>query len=233
MIELNGISYRQRNNIILNAVSSSIHNGDCIAIFGPNGAGKSTLIQILAGLLKSSSGEIKYDFERSNQVIGYVPQKNALFENLTVKDHLNFFSKMVKDSDPNFVDGMYDALDLKSLFNQKVSKLSGGQMKKLNLAVGMIQKPDIVFLDEAFVGVDLAAKYDMLDWLKKMNTEGMTIVFITHDWDTIKFLSRKMWVVDEGKLTAELSPEQFKSMPTQITEGSRALQKMFKMQGSG
>jgi len=98
--------------------------------------------------------------------------------------------------------------------------------RKVNLAIGMIQQPEIIFLDEAFVGVDLAAKFDMLNWLKQLNERGITIVFITHDWHVIHALANEMWILDQGILIDQIQMDEIELFATK-EKLSLPLQKMF------
>jgi len=225
MLSLENISFRKRNELILQPLSGTVERGNSITIFGPNGAGKSTLMQIMAGLLKPTKGKRKTSFVRKNP-IGYVPQQLALFDGLTVKDHLRFYQKLTKQRDEAFVQEMIDVLNLNEIMNKRIEKLSGGMKRKVNLAVGIIHQPEIIFLDEAFVGVDLAAKFDMLNWLKQLNERGTTIVFITHDWHVIHALAKEMWLLDEGVFIDHIQMDEIDTFKNK-NKLSIPLQKMF------
>ncbi|WP_017187831.1 ABC transporter ATP-binding protein [Alkalibacillus haloalkaliphilus] len=199
MLQLNNITYKKKNKMILNGISAEVKQGDSICLFGPNGAGKSTLLKVMAGLIEPNKGVYKQG-NFTSKPVGYIPQQLALFPNMTVKDHLSFYKKMTKQKDREFIEAMLNALSLNEIKKKKVEELSGGMARKLNLAVGLIHKPDIIFLDEAFVGVDLAAKHDMLRWLSLLNEDGVTIVFITHDWHVIHHLAKTLWVLEDGQM---------------------------------
>ncbi|MGP4073600.1 ABC transporter ATP-binding protein [Piscibacillus sp. B03] len=230
MLNLENITYKKRRQTILNEISGHIQNGDCIALFGPNGAGKSTLIKIMAGLIKPSKGIRKIHYNRK-QPIGYVPQQIALFKGLTVRDQLKYYQKLTKPKSNEFIDEMILSLGLSSILNKRIDQLSGGLQRKVNLAIGMIHQPEMLLLDEAFVGVDLAAKHDMLTWLRQLNKQGTTIVFITHDWYVIQHLEPTMWILDQGQMVDQVDWE---SVPyLNLNRQSQALQKMFDVKLSG
>lgn len=230
MINLENITYKKRRQTILNEISGHIQNGDCIALFGPNGAGKSTLIKIMAGLIKPSKGSRTFHYN-SKQPIGYVPQQIALFKGLTVRDQLKYYQKLTKPKSNEFIDEMILSLGISSILNKRIDQLSGGLQRKVNLAIGMIHQPEMLLLDEAFVGVDLAAKHDMLTWLRQLNKQGTTIVFITHDWYVIQHLEPKMWILDQGQMVDQV---EWESVPyLNLNRQSQALQKMFDVKLSG
>ncbi|WP_054753704.1 ATP-binding cassette domain-containing protein [Piscibacillus salipiscarius] len=215
---------KKRRQALVSEINGQINKGDCISLFGPNGAGKSTLIKIMAGLLKSSKGKRVVNFTDKNP-IGYVPQQIALFKGLTVRDQLKYYEKLTKPKSSEFIDEMILSLGLSSILNKKINQLSGGMQRKVNLAVGMIHQPELLLLDEAFVGVDLAAKHDMLSWLKRLNENGITIIFITHDWYVIQHLKPQMWIMDKGNMIDQV---EWESVPyINLTRQSQALQKMF------
>ncbi|GEL76929.1 ABC transporter ATP-binding protein [Tenuibacillus multivorans] len=223
MLTLKEVDYRKNRKTLLSNVSGTIEQGDCITLFGPNGAGKSTLIKIMAGLSRPTSGQRILEAKAKNP-IGYVPQQIAIMEGLIVRDQLTYYQKLTKQKSSEFVDEMIQYLGLQNILGKRVERLSGGMKRKVNLAVGLIHQPEILLLDEAFVGVDLAAKYDMLAWLKRLNSQGMTIVFITHDWDVVHHLDPILWILDEGRLLAKTD---LLSLSRQsLTNGSRSLQKM-------
>ncbi|MFC0015995.1 MULTISPECIES: ABC transporter ATP-binding protein [Allobacillus] len=227
MLQLNNVSYRKSKSDLVNSVSATVHAGDRLTIFGPNGAGKSTLMRLMAGIIKSTSGTIMYnDSLQTKNAIGYIPQQLALFENLTVKEHLRFYQKMTGNNSKSFMNEMIETLQLKDFWNKQIDELSGGMKRKVNLAVGMIQQPKIVFLDEPFVGVDLAAKHDMLNWLNQLNSRGITIVFVTHDWQVIRELASKMWLMENGELLQKTTVDEVVEDRVELTGVSTALDKM-------
>nr|WP_289037581.1 ABC transporter ATP-binding protein [uncultured Allobacillus sp.] len=227
MLQLNNVSYRKSKSDLVNSVSATVHAGDRLTIFGPNGAGKSTLMRLMAGIIEPTGGTItSNDLIKAKNAIGYIPQQLALFNNLTVKEHLRFYRKMAGNNTENFINEMIETLQLKNFWNKQIDELSGGMKRKVNLTVGMIQQPEIVFLDEPFVGVDLAAKHDMLNWLNQLNKRGVTIVFVTHDWQVIHQLADKMWLMESGNLLQETTVDEVVHNRLELPNTSTALHKM-------
>ncbi|WP_188207032.1 ABC transporter ATP-binding protein [Alkalibacillus aidingensis] len=227
MIRLDDVGYKKKGKHILEGVNAHVEAGDSICLFGPNGAGKSTLLKVMANLIKPTVGVRHFHPKEEKHPIGYIPQQVALFNNLTVKDHLRFYQKMTKKHSTNYIEEMKLKLGLNEILSKRVDQLSGGMMRKVNLAVGLLHEPEIVFLDEAFVGVDLAAKHDMLKWLNQLNERGVTVVFVTHDWHVINQLAKKMWILEDGRITDQVKMSEINHLSSQkIAEGT-ALSKMF------
>nr|WP_102027905.1 ABC transporter ATP-binding protein [Salirhabdus sp. Marseille-P4669] len=225
MIELKNVEKKLKRKSIIKDISMQIQDGDGIGIVGPNGAGKSTLLKLIATVLKPDQGTIFYNetpygkaIRDIRQHIGYIPQDIALFEDLTVKDQISFWKKATKKkASYSYVEEMVTSLDLHSVYNQKVKALSGGWKRKLNVCAGMLHDPDVILLDEPTVGVDLAAKDDLLHWLKNLQKNGKTVVLISHEWDVINFICEKIVVVKDGKLLFNDVKENLHHFEQQLT----------------
>ncbi|MET3683545.1 ABC-2 type transport system ATP-binding protein [Alkalibacillus flavidus] len=227
MFDLNNVHYKQKRKVVIQNVSAHVRRGDSISLFGPNGAGKSTLMQIMAGLKQPTSGTCEQN-EATDRAVGYVPQQLALFDNMTVGEHITFYQKMTKQRDDAYINEMLEVLALSDQWHVKSQALSGGMARKLNLAIGLVHEPHVVLLDEAFVGVDLATKHDMLQWLKRLNDNGTTIVFITHDWHVIYHLATQMWLLDRGQLIDTFSLRDLDQKEAEwASQSDSALTKMF------
>ncbi|WP_051189065.1 ABC transporter ATP-binding protein [Halalkalibacillus halophilus] len=227
MLNVDNVTYTYKRKIILDQINSTVGYGDSVCIFGPNGAGKSTLLKIMAGLLKANEGTCTLNNRTRSNPIGYIPQDIALHDELTVQENVNLYMKLTKTRQTEFIRDMLSALHLDQVKKKKVKHLSGGNKRKVNLAVGMVHQPSIVFLDEAFVGVDLAAKYDMLTWLKELNTKGMTFVFVSHDWNVIEQLASSMWILQDGKLLATTNMNRLEETIEKVSPLDRSLRQMF------
>ncbi|SES96552.1 ABC-2 type transport system ATP-binding protein [Salinibacillus kushneri] len=208
MIQVDQINKYIKKNQILNSVSATIHKGDSIGIIGPNGAGKSTFLKILASILKPDRGKIYYQGAsykeklkelRSN--IGYIPQDIALYEDLTVQDQILFWQKASKQKvAKEYVNKVMSALDLFGVQDKKVKALSGGWKRKVNVSIGLLHNPELILLDEPTAGVDLAAKEDLIQWLKLLQQGGKTLVMVSHDWDILNRICEKIMIFQKGKL---------------------------------
>ncbi|WP_226580931.1 ABC transporter ATP-binding protein [Halobacillus litoralis] len=208
MIQLDNVSKRYRRKQVLDPFSLTIQEGSSIGIIGPNGAGKSTFLKLIASLEKPSKGALSYEGQPYKQVvkrvrsaIGYVPQDIALYEELTVGQQIAFWKKLEKTKvDDDFLKRMVETLRLDEVMDQPVGQLSGGWKRKVNLCVGLLKNPSICLLDEPTAGVDLAAKEDIIAWLKELHQQGKTLLYISHDWYELRKLS------DEYLLFAEKRP---------------------------
>lgn len=208
MIHFDSVSKTFRGKEVLEEFTLTIEEGSAVGIIGPNGAGKSTFLKLAASLDRPTGGTLSFEGEsyekavrRVRADIGYVPQDIALYEELSVKEQISFWRKLEKKKvDEDFLQKMIQMLRLDEVYDQRVERLSGGWKRKVNLCVGLMRNPRICLLDEPTAGVDLAAKEDILGWLKQLHGEGRTLVYISHDWYELKKLS------DEFLLFAEKKP---------------------------
>ncbi|KGP90399.1 hypothetical protein N780_05330 [Pontibacillus chungwhensis BH030062] len=207
MIQFHDVSKRYKRKNILNPFSLTVKEGSSVGIIGPNGAGKSTFLKLVASLERPSKGTVSFSGEpyekairRVRAEIGYVPQEIALYEELTVKEQLSFWKKLEPVGvEEAFIDEMVQTLRLDEVWDQRIDRLSGGWKRKVNICVGMLKNPSICLLDEPTAGVDLAAKEDIIGWLRKLHQEGRTLLYISHDWYELRQLSDEYMVFASGK----------------------------------
>ena len=224
MIIINNIVKRYGDNLLLDDVSLQIGKGEVFGLLGSNGAGKSTLISILATVLQPSSGNIKINgldlrkqTKQVRQLIGYVPQDIALWDEFTVKENLRFWSKFVKGKvmEERLLE-LCDSVQLQDKWDERVSSLSGGMKRKLNIAVSLIHDPDILLMDEPTVGIDLQSKLEINHYVRRLAEQGKTIVYITHDMSEIVKLCDRIGVLQKGVLkftgTLKQAAESFREM---------------------
>jgi len=189
-----------------------IQQGEIYGIIGPNGAGKTTLISILCGILQPSSGTFQYQIDDQlytsksiKKHLGYVPQEYAFYEELTPKQNLSFFGAMYnmkKEEISLYSDKMLSMLGLDNTGNKKIEKFSGGMKRRVNLAIGMLNQPKILFLDEPTVGVDVQSKRAILNFLKEENSRGTTIIYTSHNMADTEELCTSFALLDSGKILA-------------------------------
>lgn len=188
---------------VLKDFNLEVKKGEVIGLIGENGAGKSTLLKILTTLLKPSKGEIYLDgqsyrkeYKKIRREIGYVPQDIALFEDLTVMENMKFFSKLstVRRTESELKE-IINSVQL-TRFDTKVSDLSGGMKRKLNLAVSLIHHPKLLLLDEPTAGIDLKSRIEIGRLLKSLSVdEGKTIIYISHDMKEIEALCDRVVII--------------------------------------
>lgn len=205
MLEVKNISKKYRNNEILHNTSLFIKRGEVVGLVGQNGAGKSTLLQIIATAMQPNSGEILLDgitydenLKAIRRQIGYVPQEIALWEQLSVKENMLFFSKL---SWQQLTEQQCRAICLNMQLHEwdkQVSALSGGMKRKLNIALSLINNPQLLLLDEPTVGIDLKSKTEIAQFLKQQATEQQKMILYTsHDMDEIMTYCDRVYIIGE------------------------------------
>lgn len=215
VIEVQKISkqYSGATEYSLNGVSLSIKRGDKLGIFGPNGAGKTTLISIICGIIKQSEGEVIFnDGESSIELrsmlykIGYVPQDFSFYPELTPYQNLMYFGALydiTKTELKQKIKSLLSVLGLSHVTHKKVGKFSGGMKRRVNLAIGIINDPAILFLDEPTVGVDVQSKNAIMTYLEELNRTGTTIIYTSHHMNEGQEFCNRIVLLDQGKLIAD------------------------------
>lgn len=225
MIEINSVSKEfkktDKSKMImkaLNQVDFRIEDGEIIALLGTNGSGKSTLLKIMAGIIRTTQGNVKINgmdsYTKRNKLVydmGVVfSQKSSLMPDLTLEDNLNFYAAMYnikKKQLENQIESLDKLLGIKGLLDKPVRKLSFGQRMKSELASILIHKPKYIFLDEPTIGLDIFAKEEFLKLLKSYNKEYQaTIIITTHEIEQLETFCDRVLILDSGKLVLDKSP---------------------------
>ncbi len=203
---------KKQTKTAVDNISFTIPDGEIIGFIGPNGAGKSTTIKMLTGILIPDSGTVsingmnlKKNRKQIMMKIGVVfGQKSVLCWDIPVLDTLKLFKDMYKVPDSVYAENMKlfkEVLGIDEFINQPPRLLSLGQRMKADLAAALIYNPDILFLDEPTIGIDVLSKERIRDFIKKINTErNTTIILTTHDVSDIETLCEKMIIIDKGSL---------------------------------
>ena len=186
-----------------------MYNGQIFALLGHNGAGKTTTISMLTGLIEPTSGKAKWagydmfkDMPEIRKNLGVCPQHDVLFENLNSIEHLRLFCAFKgtpKDEIEGLVEKMIDDIDLTSVKDQQSSTLSGGQKRKLSVAIAMIGNSKIVMLDEPSSGMDTSARRRLWEMMKKYK-QGRIVILTTHYMDEADILGDRIAIMAEGKV---------------------------------
>ena len=202
--------YRGNSALSLDGVDLEIQSQEIFGILGPNGAGKTTLISILCGILKPTSGTYSYRIgseiitgKKIKKHIGYVPQDFAFYEELTPVENLAFFGAMYNLSKFEIETQstkLLDILGLTNVANKKVETFSGGMKRRVNLAIGVLHQPKILFLDEPTVGVDVQSKRAIFNFLKQQNKNGTTIIYTSHNMKDVEEFCTQIALIDFGKI---------------------------------
>lgn len=190
-------------------ISFSVAPGICFGLLGPNGAGKTTTIEILEGIQKPSSGDIRYfgqpmSSRRLYQDIGIQFQHTALQDNLTVGDTLKMFAGLYDQPLP--VSAVVELCSLDAFVQQDTRRLSGGQRQRLLLALALINDPQIVFLDEPTSGLDPQARQHFWDLVETIKAQGKTVILTTHYMEEAELLCDDIVIMDQGQIIAQGAP---------------------------
>jgi ABC-2 type transport system ATP-binding protein len=195
---------------IFSKLHLTIAAGERFGLFGPNGAGKTTLMNLMTGLLPFHKGSIrivgkaiKKKNKAARKYFGFVPQDFSFFEELSPLENLEFFGAWAglhKMESKKRSDELLEILGLTESRNKPVKKFSGGMKRRLNLAIGVIHQPQVLFLDEPTVGVDVQTGHAIINYLKELNKNGATLVYTSHQLSEAEGLCEKIALIDEGKI---------------------------------
>ncbi len=211
MITIEHLYKSYDRNLVLDDVSITIREGAITGLLGPNGAGKTTLISIMMGLIAKDKGKILVkglDIDREPKKIramsSIIPQTLALYPTLTARENLEYFGALYGLSGKTLkarIERSIDIASLQSFIDKKTSKFSGGMKRRLNLAVGLLNDPQILYLDEPTVGVDAQSRSYMLEMIRKLNEEKRTtIIYTSHYMDETEQVSDDIAIIDEGRI---------------------------------
>ncbi len=220
VIQLDSVTkiYRGTTNPAVKNMSLQVPENSIFGLLGPNGAGKTTTINMLCGLLKPTEGKIWINglsladhLQTVRREIGVVPQDIALYPTLTAKENLRFFGNMYGLKGPMLnkrIDQCLHLLGLEEKAHRKVKTYSGGMKRRLNLIAGILHQPNILFLDEPTVGIDVQSRQVILTYLKEVNDEGTTIIYTSHYLEEAENLCSHVAIIDYGEIIIEGKPEQ-------------------------
>ena len=196
----------------VNGISFDIKEGEIFSLLGPNGAGKTTTISMLSTLYTPTSGDaiigghsVTKDPMAVRQIIGVVPQDIALYEDLTAQENLVFWGQMYGLSGKPLaarVDEVLEQIGLTDKAKNRVKTYSGGMKRRVNIGVGLLHKPRLLFMDEPTVGIDPQSRRAILDTVKDLNRQGMTLLYTTHYMEEAQELSDRVGIIDHGELIA-------------------------------
>ena len=212
VIHAENLSMRYRGNTSdsLSGVNIDIMQGEIFGIIGPNGAGKTTLISILCSVLTPTRGSFYYRLngkilqgKQIKPILGYVPQELAFYEELTPLENFLFFGAMYNLKRPKIEENgakLLRLLNLEHVKNKKTGSFSGGMKRRVNLAIGMLHRPSILFLDEPIVGVDVQSKRAIINLLLDENNRGVTIIYTSHHMKDAEELCSSLALLDNGRI---------------------------------
>ncbi|MFN2167337.1 MAG: ATP-binding cassette domain-containing protein [Anaerolineae bacterium] len=199
-------------------INFEVRAGEIFSLLGPNGAGKSTTISMLACLLAPTKGDalvMGHSIQREpmavKAAIGVVPQEIALYEDLSARENLNFWGKMYNLRGAALqqrVDEVLDIIGLTERDKGRVAKFSGGMKRRLNIGIALLNRPQVLILDEPTVGIDPQSRRSILDSVKAFNRQGMTVLYTTHYMEEAQELSDQIAIMDQGQIIAHGTHEE-------------------------
>jgi len=191
-------------------VSFEVPEGEIFSLLGPNGAGKSTTISMLSCLLQPSQGDalvqghsIQKDPEGVKAALGVVPQDIALYPDLSAQENLEFWGKMYGlrgDALKKRVNEVLEIIGLTDRQKSRVSTFSGGMKRRVNIGAALLHRPQVIIMDEPTVGIDPQSRRHILDAVKELNRQGMTVLYTTHYMEEAQELSNQIAIMDQGKV---------------------------------
>ena len=211
MIEINHLYKSYGQQVVLDDINLSIQKGVITGLLGPNGAGKTTLVSILIGIIGRDKGEIFIDgldldnhLSQIQTICSIVPQNLAIYPMLSAYENLEYFGGLQGLKGQKLksrIDYCSEVASLQSFLAKRVDKFSGGMKRRLNLAIGLLNTPRILYLDEPTVGVDTQSRNYILEVIKNINREeGTTIIYTSHYMEEIEQVSGMIAIIDEGHL---------------------------------
>ena len=220
IIEVKNLTKKYKELTAISNLSFCVKKGEILGLLGPNGSGKSTTINSILSLLSYQSGDIlifgkkmkpdSYDIKKK---IGVIFQNVAAFEELTVWENIDYFCGLYisdKETRDKYIE---DAIELVGLGNYKKfypKQLSGGLLRRLNIACGIAHKPELIFLDEPTVAVDPQSRNNILEGIEKLRDNGATIIYTTHYMEEVEILCDRIIILDKGKIIAEGTSDELK-----------------------
>lgn len=222
VIEVKNLTKEYKKLKAIDNLSFDVYEGEILGLLGPNGSGKSTTINTILSLLNFSKGSIKifgsdmkpdsYDIKKE---IGVVFQDVAVFEELTVYDNIDYFCGLYindKKMRKKYIEDAINLVGLKEFVKFYPKQLSGGLLRRLNIACGIAHKPKIIFLDEPTVAVDPQSRNNILDGIKKLREKGATIIYTTHYMEEVEILCDRVIILDKGKVIASGTTDELKAL---------------------
>ncbi|WP_053368818.1 ABC transporter ATP-binding protein [Bacillus sp. FJAT-27245] len=212
MLSVSGIRKAFKDFEAVRGVSFTVGKGEAFGLLGPNGAGKSTTINMLTGLFPPNEGSImlsgidmKSNPKKAQALLGIVPQEIALYQTMSAKDNLYFWGRMYGLSGSLLDQRVAETLELIGLAdraNDKVETFSGGMKRRVNIGAAILHRPELLIMDEPTVGIDPQSRAHILETVKRLNNEGMTVIYTSHYMEEVEFLCERIGIMDHGKLIA-------------------------------
>lgn len=222
VIRVENLVKRYGDLLAIDHLNMEVREGEILGLLGPNGSGKTTLINCILSLLTHDKGDIRvfgkpmapdaYDIKRD---IGVIPQNVAVFNELTVYENIDYFCGLYvrdKAERKKLVEEAIDFVGLNDFRSFYPRKLSGGLLRRLNIACGIAHKPKLIILDEPTVAVDPQSRNNILEGIVKLNRQGATIVYTSHYMEEVEQICTRVIIIDKGRIIAQGTKEELNAM---------------------
>jgi len=215
-IAVEGLQHHYGDFVAVHDLAFEIRSGQVVALLGPNGSGKTTTLEILEGYLAPTAGRVWVlgaDPRRAGRAwrarIGVVLQSTSLDLGLSVRDALTVFAQLYARARP--IEEVLDLIGLEADPETRIGQLSGGQQRRVDLGLGLIGRPELLFLDEPTTGLDPAARRTSWTIIEQLASEGTTVLLSTHYMDEAEHVADRLLVLDHGRLVSDCSPGEFRA----------------------
>jgi len=236
LVNVQGLVKRYGKLVALDYLDLQVEEGEIFGLLGPNGSGKTTAINCMLSLLRYDKGTIEifgkpmkpdaYDIKRN---IGIIMQNVAVFEELTVYENISYFCSLyIKDKNEvkRLTRKAIEFVSLEDFTDFYPKKLSGGLLRRLNIACGIAHRPKLIILDEPTVAVDPQSRNKILEGIKKLNAEGATIIYTSHYMEEVEQICSRIAIIDKGRVIARGTKEELKAM---ISLGEKITMEVFEL----
>ena len=228
VVSVQNLVKKYKNNYAVNDLSFDVKKGEILGLLGPNGSGKTTTINCILSILQFDSGQIKifgetmrpsaYDIK---QKIGVIFQEVAVFNELTVYENIDYFCGLYisdKNTRKQYIADALKLVSLEKFQKYRPKQLSGGLLRRLNIACGIAHKPELIFLDEPTVPVDPQSRNNILNDIKKLRDQGATVIYTTHYMEEVEELCDRIIILDNGKIIAKGTVDELKKLAKNQTK---------------
>jgi ABC-2 type transport system ATP-binding protein len=208
-----GFRYPDNPDVSFSHLNLKIKKGERFGLFGPNGAGKTTLMNLMTGVLRVNEGsitllgnEIGKQNKSVNKLFGFVPQDFSFYRELSPAENMEFFGAWAglgRKKINQRIAELLNILGLEDVRDKPVDKFSGGMKRRVNLAIGVIHNPEVLFLDEPTVGVDVQTRHAIINYLKELNNNGTTLIYTSHQLSEAEGLCEQVALIDDGRIITQ------------------------------
>lgn len=214
-VDIQNIGFRYPDNaeVSFSNLNLQVKKGERFGLFGPNGAGKTTLMNLMTGVLQVNKGSIAllghpigHQSKEVNKLFGFVPQDFSFYQELSPAENLEFFGAWAGLDQQQInqrTTELLEILGLADVRNKAVEKFSGGMKRRVNLAIGVIHNPQVLFLDEPTVGVDVQTRHAIMNYLRTLNDQGTTLIYTSHQLNEAEDLCQHIAMIDNGQIITQ------------------------------